>query len=501
MKKIIISAVLLLCAAFVVAEEQEHFSLPVGGVKLIELPFAFESYRASAPRVEVEEVSKQQLRIIGKSLGECNLIVSGGGVSRNYNIKVTGNISNVLKRLRADLDGLPELEPTVNQDYIVIRGTVTDPEHWAHLKKVLAIYNQKEVHNFAVFRPAAETILKLQKMLEDAGFRVVTSGSAKTGELLLQTAPDAITLTGELYSANSITKVRQILSTQTWLSTGGAADKGLVRGIINLSVVETQLQVDIVYVGITETETRSAGSGTPVGKLNLSGLYDIVTGRGNGTATFGGDMNATIKFLADNGVSRIYNAGHVSFVNGGKSKLHTGGTLSVKVTGADKGDGQLKDLDYGLTIEVSGRLISPTRVQLDLEIINTSSITRNGSDAFDQAKTNNLGSVICDLEKTMVLGGARRLLESTGKAGFPVLRNMPVIQWFVSNDSNDKTDMRLLILACPRIVKFNPDVQINIPLEKETAPVYRDAKRDNKVRQEENRRYRGILFWLNWFSW
>ncbi|MBQ6470625.1 MAG: hypothetical protein IJJ33_01455, partial [Victivallales bacterium] len=76
---------LLLSVLAALAAEQEKFSLTVGGVKMIDLPFALESYRLSSKgKVTVEEVSKQKLRVIGVAIGECNLTVSGAGVSVDY---------------------------------------------------------------------------------------------------------------------------------------------------------------------------------------------------------------------------------------------------------------------------------------------------------------------------------------------------------------------------------------------------------------------------------
>lgn len=497
----IFSVVTALCAF---SSEQERFTIAVGGIKVIDLPFVMESYRISAKdKIAVEEVSKKQLRITGKVIGESNLSISGGGMTKSYNISVTGNIGNILKRLRNDLDGVPELDISINQDYIVIRGTVSNPANWELLQKVLPLY-KNDVHNFAEFRPSAETVLNLKKMLVEAGFVFCKEGETpEIGQLSLQVSRDAVIISGEMYSQNTIQQINQILATQTWLAVDGkpAKDKGQIRGIINLSVVETVLQVDIVYVGIASSESKRIGTDkVPTGNMNLGGLYDLIAGKGSGTATFGGDMNATVKFLAQNGVSRTYNAGHVSFSNNDPAggMLHTGGTVSVKVSGIE--NGSLQDIQYGLKIKVTGGMVSPSRVKLNLDLENTSVITSK-DDTFSRSVDSSKQAVLCELDKTIVVAGSRKIGQDTQKSGLPVLRNTPVLKWFVSEDSDSGNETRLLIMACPRLVKFNPDVQINIPLDQETAPTYRDAKRNNNERIEEEKRYRGWLSWLNWFCW
>ena len=213
-----------------------------------------------------------------------------------------------------------------------------------------------------------------------------------------------------------------------------------------------------------------------------------------------GNMDATVRFLAANGISRTYHAGHVSFANNDPQggTLHTGGTVYVKVSGIE--NGSLQNIEFGLKIKVTGGLVSPSRTKLTLDLKNSALLGSNES-SYTLSEDTTKQTVFCDLNKTIVIAGSKKIAQDTSRSGLPVLRNTPVLQWFVSEDRNSSSDSRLLILACPRLVKFNPDVQINIPLEQETAPTYRDARRDNVEREEENRRYRGWLSWLNWFCW
>ena len=495
----------LICFVFLGAwaDDIEKFSITINGVKHLKLPFALESYRLSPKnKVVVEEVSKTQIRIVGKEIGETNLTVTGAGITKDYIITVKSNIGNVLKRLRSDLDSLPELDLSINDNYIVIRGTVSNPTNWQHLQKVLPLYGNN-VHNFAVFQPAAETILDLKKVLTESGFTFAQPGAPpKPGELSLVISSNNIVISGELYSKDSKEKVIGILKMQPWLAIDNAPDmeKGQIQGIVNLSVMETVLQVDIVYVGITETEAKNLGTGSPpTAQANFGILYDLITGRGTGkNAQFGGNMEATVQFLASNGVTRKYQAGHVSFANGGTGTLHTGGTISVKVSGVE--NGSLQDIDYGLNISVTGELLDARRTRLKLSLTNTSAVTADG-DSYTREVDTTTQTVLCDLDKTVVVAGSRKISQLTQKSGLPILRNTPVLNWFVSGDVDSENDTRLLILACPRLVKFNPDVQIDIPLEQETTPVYRNARRDNNERIEEEKRYRGWLSWLNWFCW
>ncbi len=484
--------------------DSEKINMIIGTTKSIQVPFVIDSYKLIPAKTDVikVEASESHIQIMASAIGEVTLLVSGGGIPKDYTISVRSNLAKTLRKLRSDLDTLTELDITTNEDQIVVRGIITNPEHWAHLMKVLPNYSGKCV-NFATFKPSAETVLGLKKMLTEAGYVFSSHGQNKIGELSMSMSSDAVVISGEMYSQKDVDRIKQLLSTQTWLVIGGKTDPSLgkVQAIVNLTVVESVLQVDIVYVGISETDSKSVGSNTiPVGSFSAKGLYDLVAGKGSGSAVINGNMDSTVKFLAANGISRTYHAGHVSFANNDPQggTLHTGGTVYVKVNGVE--NGSLQNIEFGLKIKVNGGLVSPTRTKLTLDLKNSALLGADGS-SYTLSEDSTKQTVFCDLDKTIVIAGSNKIGQDTSKSGLPVLRNTPVLKWFVSEDRNSQTETKLLVLACPRLVKFNPDVQINIPLEETTAPAYRDAKRDNVVRQEEGKRYRGWLSWLNWFSW
>ena len=504
MKKFLLLATFIF-SAFQLLADSEKINMIIGSTKSIQVPFVIDSYKiipAKSGVIKVE-ATESHIRLMASAIGEVTLLVSGGGMQKDYTVTVRSDLAKILRKLRNDLDSLTELDISTNEDQIVIRGNVSDPEHWKHLMKVLPNYSGKCV-NFAKFVPSAQTVMRLKKMIQDAGYVFCKPGTQPAlGELSMSMNADAVIITGEMHSQKDVDKIRQLLSTQTWLVIGGKTDTALgkVQGIVNLSVIESVLQVDIVYVGISDSDSRKVGSNTiPVGNFSAQGLYDIVAGKGGGSAVINGNMNATVKFLAANGVTRTYNAGHVSFANNDPKggTLHTGGTVYVKVNGVE--NGSLQNIEYGLKINVKGGLISPNRTTLTLDLNNSALLGSDGS-SYTLSQDSTKQTVICDLNKTIVLAGSNKIVQDTSKSGLPVLRNTPVLKWFVSEDVNSQTETKLLVLACPRLVKFNPDVQINIPLEETTAPAYRDGKRDNRVRQEENKRYRGALGWLNWFSW
>ena len=198
-KRITATAILVFCVLASFADS-EKVSLVIGSTKSLTVPFVIESFRvipAGSEKITVEAL-ESQLRVVAVQEGEVNVVASGGGMSREYAITVKSNLTKVLKQLRADLDALTELDIALNDDRIVIKGTITDPDHWAEFQRVLPHYSGKCL-NFATFRPSSETIINLKKMLSDAGFSFSKEGSSpKPGELQMQVSTDTIVITGEL---------------------------------------------------------------------------------------------------------------------------------------------------------------------------------------------------------------------------------------------------------------------------------------------------------------
>lgn len=501
MKKLFYCLMLLVSVCTVFAED-EKFSMTVGMTKDIRVPFVIESYKLVPSKTDVVkiEASESHILIMASQVGEVNLLVSGGGMSNTYTITVRSNLSKILAELRSDLDALTELDIAINGERVVIRGTVTNPDHWSLLMKVLPNYSGKPVVNFATFKPSAETVLNLKKMLTEAGFEFCEKDKApENGELSMKIGSDAITIEGKLYSQSDVDRINQILATQTWLAVGGKTDpsRGQIQGIVNLSVVETVLQVDIVYVGVQETDSTKEGSNSNIfGGFSTQGLYDLVAGRGNGSALINGGLDATVRFLASNGISRTYHAGHVSFANNDPQggTLHTGGTVYVKVNGVE--NGSLQNIQFGLKIKVTGGLVSKKRTKLTLDLTN-SALLGSTDDSYMLSEDSTKQTVFCDLDKTIIIAGSKKIGQDTSKSGLPILRNTPVLKWFVSEDHDATTETRLLVLACPRLVTEDL-VPLTIPLTEETGTTLKEGTTTNQEREEQKKRSRG---WLNWFDW
>jgi type II secretory pathway component GspD/PulD (secretin) len=356
--------------------------------------------------------------------------------------------------------------------------------------------------NYATFRPAPEMILNMKKLLEQSGYVVSdTSIPTEPGKIGFQFAQNVITVTGSVYHPSDLATVKTLFSTQNWIATEGVASDGKVRLIMNLKVEPTMIDVGTVYVGVTKSEGEKLGSkNNSFFGFNPTAFYDIVKGSGSGSAVMNVGLGSMIQFMADSGITRFKTAGHLTFISNNDTKkeatFQNGGTMYIRVSGQTSGD--LKEVQYGLQMTVSGGMISGNKTKLDLTIERSDPPVLNTAGDYGQRKSKVSTSIICEMNKTVVLGGLKDLVEATSKAGLPILRNTPILQWFVAEDGSSMSDMQLLILISPR-VQTN-DTQIKLPPSAETANTVEKAEKTNKETIEEAKRYHGFWYWLNWFT-
>ena len=161
-------------------------------------------------------------------------------------------------------------------------------------------------------------------------------------------------------------------------------------------------------------------------------------------------------------------------------------------------NGSLQKIESGLNIKVKGGLINQNEVALKMDLSLTN-VKSNGNDTYTQTGDTIKNSVIGKLDKTIIMGGTQKFVNSMSNSGTALLRNLPVIKWFTSTDSDSLDDLRLIILACPRILKSNKNVEIKKPIQEETAPVYQEVtgiKQETKQKQEAEKTSGGSLFKL-----
>lgn len=514
----IVLSLTLLGTSVLQAADNDQVSVSVGQMALIDTPFAIKNYRVANPNlVKIETQGNQQLRVVGLASGTTDLHVTGdGSLSVLYTVVVVENINAVLAAIKRDLDSVPEVDVSINLNRVVLKGEVNSVQHWQYLCKVIELY-KGSVANLTSFHPTPEVMLSLKDALEKVGYTVVTDakqgGEAVPGEVSLKFAGNNIFVTGSVYSQRDVDRITQVIDAQEWLKVSNRAVKegapaeqqaqpmstfdARVKAVLNLMIIPTMLEVDVVFVSVTDVEEKQIG--VNLAKAGLITLDSVSAGfQGNlasgssgmaGNYAINSGLQGALKFFAGSGPGRIRTAGHMTFKNDAPEwrSYHSGGTLKVRVSSQNATS--LEDVDYGLIMRVRGGLMDSKNTALDVNL-ELSYPVPIGSD-YDLKRNHIDTTVNCPIGNTLVLGGMKNLVEQTSEEGVPFLRSIPAISWFFSEKNNRKEDSKILIMISPQIAGAPREAA---PVSLETAPAVQEVEMENKERLKEKRKGKRFFF-------
>jgi hypothetical protein len=516
----LLSAACLAALALLVGTEQaaaadaQPVMVNVGKMELVNIPFPIQGYRVADPAMaKVETLGPQQLRVMGLKAGTTDLQVTGeGGVSVLFNLTVLENVNAVLAAVKRDLDSVPEVDVAINLGRVVLKGEVSSIEHWKYLLKVVELYKES-VANLVTFQPTPEVMLALKAAFEKTGLKLTEAdapaGRPAPGLINLKYSGNAIFVSGQVYSQKDKERIIQIIESQNWLTIakpdenkGGAAaqmkvsDDPRVKAILDLEVIPVMLELDAVFVGVTDSEERQIGvnlakAGLIVLDSTSAGFQGDLGGKSGwaGSYTINSGLQGSLKFFAGSGPGRFQTAGHMTFKNDAPEWriYHSGGTLKVRVTSQTATS--LEDIDYGLIMRIKGGLLDAQAASLDVNL-ELSYPVPIGTD-YDLKRNRIETTVNCPIGQTMVLAGMKSLIEKSSTEGVPFLRSVPAISWFFSEKNNLKEDSKVLILLSPRIAGATTETA---PVSLQTAPAVEESSKSNDQRQQEKRKRRFFFF-------
>ena len=497
-----LAAVAALLPAASIAES-ERVSLKPLASRVVETPFDIESYSSSAPDVaSASEAGPRKIAITARKAGTAEINVNGsGGESRGYTVSVLSEASVAYRKIKADLEDIPEVDVQLVEDEIYLRGEVADIGRWEKFRVRVKDY-EGGVKSRVTFRPRPEALQSLKDELVAKGYSIADGARpSEPGEIALafNSQGSALTVAGEVYSAADQAIISQVLSTREWLEAkpqkDDAPQSGKIKLFYNVSVKSEMLDVGAVWVGVSQNEAASIGTDVTRYPFQLVGeastLFNMLRGGGaTHSATIKAGLSPVVNFLAENGVSRFKTAGRLTFSsNGGEAKLTEGGADYVPVAGGDSSS--LEKIEYGLEMSVSGGMIGANRVRMEVTLVNSQPPEAHGGVLRQGGKSSVKTTIECDLDETVVLGGTKVIYENdTGPAGVPYLRNVPVLNWFVSSRTEMRKDMNLLILLSPRLLsKGAADIRVpEINVGKQVS--------DEAPAQPQRRKMRFCLPWL-----
>jgi len=496
------------------AADAEILTVSVGKMELLSVPFPVQGFRIADQAVaKVETQGPQQLRVMGLKAGSTDVQVTGeGGLSSLFTVNVVENINAVLVAVKRDLDALPEVDVAINLGRVILKGEVSNIDHWTHLQKVCELY-KGSVANLVSFHPTPEVMLSLKAAFEKAGIKVVeadaSGGRPAPGAVSLAFSGNSIFVKGQLYCQKDKDRIIQIIEAQHWLMVankeppkegaapgGSRSDDLRVSALLDLEVIPTMLEMDVVFVGVTDAEERQIGvnlakAGLIVLNSTSAGFQGELGGQNGwgGTYSINSGLQGALKFFAGSGPGRFQTAGHMTFKNDAPEwrNYHSGGTLKVRVATRDATS--LEDIDYGLIMKTRGGLLDSKTAAVDVNL-ELSYPVPVGND-YDLKRNRIETTVNCPIGHTLVLGGMKSLIEQSSTEGVPFLRSVPAISWFFSEKNNLKQDSKVLILLSPQIAGAPREAP---PVSLQTASTLEESNKSTGQRELEKRKRRFFFF-------
>ena len=506
-----------------IGAEAKNLQLQEGSMIIQEVPFKVENISVSSKdvvRVELISQNGRQFRISGLKTGITDVQLLGGGMSQVFKVTVINDLRPVFNSLKRDLDAVPELDISMNNGKLVIKGELSSIANQELKNKVVKAYGNV-ILDLSTFRPTPEVMLGLQKNFEKAGFKVVrNTNSAKPGEISITQVGEMLTIAGSVYGPEDLKKINSILAAQPWLTVNAnntATDKNKVQAYVNVQVLPIMLQIDIVHIALSKTERESIGfdfssvvdGGVAIG---ANAFWNVVNARGagtdqNGLAAFGagtnGPLSSALAFLGANGVTRARRAGFLTFKSNDTPqfrKLHIGGNLYISSDAVAGSTSQLKDIEYGLIMEVKGGLTGADNVEIEInqELSYPGPISANVRDAkLDMKKFKTSTSFVAKLGQPIALGGMKEWTQkNVAKESIPYLRNVPVFKWLISNNEDNFTEEDILTIVCVRpMVKANEIDQVAVELNK-----MKQAE-DKVIKDREADKHKNDGKWYEFWRW
>lgn len=522
MKKLGVLFAFLGMMACLTGAEAKMLRVPIGSLVIEEVPFKIENISISnkgAVNVEIISDDGRQFRISGLKTGITDIQLLGGGMSQVYKVTVSDDLREMLNSLKRDLDAVPELDISMNNGKLVLKGELSSIANWELKSKVVKSY-KSSVLDLSTFRPTPEVMLNLQKNFEKAGFKVVrNTAEANPGEISITQVGEMLTIAGSVYSPEDIKAINSILAAQPWLTvnTANAADDMYrVKAYVNVQVLPVMLQVDIVHIAINKTEAQAIGVDWSEfvnnGFMGTADLwYALEKARGSKTGvtseSYGGigtsgPLSAWLSLLGANGINRARRAGFLTFKSNDTPefrKLHNGGTLYLSSIGVNNATviSTLKEVEYGLILEVRGGLTGSDNVSIELkqELSYPSQSQVPQGAQFDLKKFATTTSFSSKLGETIAIGGLKEFTQTNANsASLPYLRNVPVLKWFIAQEADTFTDDEIITLIC--VHKMSKSSSMDpVAVELEKMKRAEDQTMENRLKEENKNDGKWYEFW------
>ncbi len=241
--------------------------------------------------------------------------------------------------------------------------------------------------------------------------------------------------------------------------------------MIEVIIVDISSKESLAYgveAGMSANEIQTGGTVFPA--LNYTLNAQTINTLLNSFSGFGGvklgnvadDFYLNLQFLEKNGIIKIRSTPKLSTLNGTEASLSIGNTeyylevqsnLVVNQSTQNVTTQQYKPIQADLSINIKPIVSGDEQITLDIEVNHSDFTGRMNPDAPPGTTSRSFKSMIRVKNNEMILLGGleEKSLNDTHK-GAPFLSKIPVIKWFFSNSTKDKSKTKLNVFIKPTII-------------------------------------------------
>lgn len=451
--------------------EETALVLRPGESMLRSFPAPISAYDAPVC-LTVQPMGPSVLRLTAsKTAGSGTLsLVFSGGATEQIRIEVLDDAALYVRALRERVKDIKGV--TVREKDGAVLGTVASRAEWEQLQaaivEVAEYFGRSPVNNARLH--VTDEPMRVRKELEGLGYvlRERVTKDSPLNELSVEERNDRLVVSGKTYSPEALEKILAALRNVGHLAIGTEPKPGEIACQVDVEVDKyLVITLNVAVIVLSDGEEERYGRQNA---LSVGSMIDFAWGRSSDKgSTRSRSRSATISsgdtgisastkdFYAGEEYSRAMLTDSVRFTNHVKdpAKLHVGGTLMVN-TGSNTDDTSdnsgLESVEFGLTAEVSGGLIAPNMVLCRMKVERTGDPTGEGAAAYmsTDGVSFETPSFPMTLGRTYVLSHNRNAkVHWLEPSGTPILRHIPIVRWFFSEERNNSSSAHVLLLVSP----------------------------------------------------
>lgn len=218
----------------------------------------------------------------------------------------------------------------------------------------------------------------------------------------------------------------------------------------NIEIDEQMVELDLAFVSISRSKDRTIG-GTPGESINAS--MEFADNLRQALRMNNRDVGVTLdtswiwSFIAQNSENKVLNRPHLTTVTRKAATFHQGGERGYDVINQNSANVDFKE--YGIMVGVMPELTSDGKIRCEVTFEVTLPEDKGNRLDFTTYKTS--ATALLTPGQSLVLSGLLRDIRERVRAGMPVLRNIPILNFFVARSRNAKTQDDLILIVTPSL--------------------------------------------------